>query len=84
MSIRHRLLHHSKNLSFFWFEEDIIADLENYLDGPSSTRPVRLEVRRATGRRRMEASSVAEAVQKLIEEVSVDDAKWEMLRIHSS
>lgn len=75
MSIRHRLLHHSKNLSFFWFEEDIIADLENYLDGPSSTRPVRLEVRRATGRRRMEASSVAEAVQKLIEEVSVDDAK---------
>lgn len=55
--------------------EDIIADLENYLDGPSSTRPVRLEVRRATGRRRMEASSVAEAVQKLIEEVSVDDAK---------
>eukprot|EP00435_Cladocopium_sp_Y103_P035972 s1005_g9.t1 len=41
--------------------EDIIADLQEYLDGPSAHRPVRLEVRGSFGRKRIEARSVAEA-----------------------
>jgi len=48
--------------------EDIIADLQEYLDGPSAHRPVRLEVRGSFGRKRIEAKSVAEAVQRLMEE----------------